>query len=217
MAISIFFICVLSYGLGLLDTCGLVCRHVFQDEVRELRLVDYAAMVRRHRWRGALYALAGDLIRALITVLIGGMLLKKAGFPAVGKQIAMFMALLGQAVPLTDRPFSKQELVYPALLLLFVDWRVFLVCTALGLLVMALTGNRALMAAVAAVAMPVFTAIFGGWWLRIALAVFSAIAVIYCYKSELPFGDRFGGRPGSGAAKPMKDPAPQEPPEGPQA
>ena len=186
MAVSIFFIAVLSYALGLLDTCGLICRYVFREEVRELRRVDYSLLYRRHKWPGVGYALAADVLRAIITVLIGGMLLKGAGFPSIGKLLAMFFALLGQAVPLTDRMISKQELVFPAALLLFVDWRLFLVCVVLGVVILALTGNRALMAAAAAVAMPVFTAIFGGWWLKIVLAAACALAILHCYWKELP-------------------------------
>ncbi len=186
MAVSIFFIAVLSYALGLLDTCGLILRYVFREEVRELRRADYAVLYRRHKWPGVGYALAADVLRAIITVLIGGMLLKGAGFPSIGKLLAMFFALLGQAVPLTDRMISKQELVFPAALLLFVDWRLFLICVVLGVVILALTGNRALMAAAAAVAMPVFTAVFGGWWLKIVLAAACALAILHCYWRELP-------------------------------
>ena len=209
MAISVFFIAVLSYALGLVDTCGLLCRYVFREEVPDRRRVDYFTMYRRHRWQGLGYALAADAIRAIITVLIGGMLLKGAGFPSVGKLVAMLFALVGQAMPLTDRLASKQELVFPALLLLFVDWRLFLVCVALGLLVMALTGSRALMAAVAAVAMPVFSLIFGEWWLKVLLAVCCAIALIHCYWSELPFAALAGGRKPARRA-PRREPTPEE-------
>ena len=210
MAVSIFFIAVLSYALGLLDTCGLICRYVFREEVRELRRVDYALLYRRHKWPGVGYALAADVLRAIITVLIGGMLLKGAGFPSIGKLLAMFFALLGQAVPLTDRMISKQELVFPAALLLFVDWRLFLICVVLGVVVLALTGNRALMAAVAAVAMPVFTAIFGGWWLKIALAAACTLAILHCYWRELSLAGLTDKLPKLRRTKDPKEAKPEE-------
>ncbi len=212
MAVSIFFIAVLSYALGLLDTCGLILRYVFREEVRELRRADYAVLYRRHKWPGVGYALAADVLRAIITVLIGGMLLKGAGFPSIGKLLAMLFALLGQAMPLTDRLASRQELVFPAALLLFVDWRLFLICAALGVLVMALTGNRALMAAVAAVAMPVFTAVFGGWWLKIALAAACALLLLICYRNELHLKELAGKlpKPGRGSKKAEAEEAPED-------
>ncbi len=212
MAVSIFFIAVLSYALGLLDTCGLILRYVFREEVRELRRADYAVLYRRHKWPGVGYALAADVLRAIITVLIGGMLLKGAGFPSIGKLLAMFFALLGQAMPLTDRMVSRQELVFPAALLLFVDWRLFLISAALGVLVMALTGNRALMAAVAAVAMPVFTAVFGGWWLKIALAAACALVLLCCYRGELRLKELSGKLPklGRGSKKAEAEEEPED-------
>ena len=131
-----------------------------------------------------------SLLYALLyyVVLIGGMLMKGAGFPSVGKLLALLFARIGQAMPLLPpgrNLTSKRELIFPAMTLLFVDWRLFLVCVALGVLVMALTGNRALMAAAAALAMPIFTIIFRGWWLKVFLAAACAAALIYCYWDEI--------------------------------
>ena len=195
MVLSVFLIAVLSYALSLADVCGLVSKHAFKDPVPADGRADYFMLYRRHKWMGVGYALVADLLRALATVLIGGMLLKGAGFPSVGKLLALMFSLIGQAMPLL--PFSrhlgsKRELIFPALTLLFVDWRLFLVCVALAVLVMALTGNRALMACAAAVAMPLFTIIFKGWWLKIILALFCAIALIYCYWDEL--AELFAGK-----------------------
>ncbi len=209
MVISVFLIAVLSYALSLVDVCGLVSRVAFKDPPPADRRVDYYFLYRKHKWMGVGYALVADLLRALITVLIGGMLLKGAGFPSVGKLLALMFALIGQAMPLLPearRLVPKQELIFPALTLLFVDWRLFLVCVALAVLVMALTGNRAFMAAAAAVAMPLFTLIFGGWWLKIVLALFCAIALIYCYWDEL--SDVFTGK--GGKKSPRKRPAKPE-------
>ncbi len=195
MVLSVFLIAVLSYALSLVDVCGLVSRLAFKDPVPADAHIDYFFLYRRHKWMGVGYALVADLLRALVTVLIGGMLLKGAGFPSIGKLLALMFSLIGQAMPLL--PFSrnlgsKRELIFPALTLLFVDWRLFLVCVALAVLVMALTGNRALMACAAAVAMPLFTIIFKGWWLKIILALFCAIALIYCYWDEL--AELFAGK-----------------------
>ena len=189
MVLSLFLIAVLSYVLSLIDVCGLVSRVAFKDPAPgDGRAVDYFYLYRQHKWIGVGYALVADLLRALVTVLIGGVLMKRAGFPSIGNQLALLFVLIGQAMPLLplSRQFkSKRELIYPALTLLFVDWRLFLICVALAVLVMALTGNRALMAAAAAVALPVFTLSVGGWWLKVVLAFFCAAALVYCYLDEL--------------------------------
>ncbi len=205
MALSVILIAVLSYALSLVDVCGLVSKYAFRDPAPADGRVDYYQLYRRHKWMGVVYALIADLLRALITALIGGMLLKSAGFPSVGKLLAFLFSVIGQAIPLLPlerHAASRRELFFPALTLLFVDWRLFLICVALGVLVMALTGSRALMAAAAAVAMPVFTAVFGGWWLKILLACICAAFLIYCYAGEL--GEFFSGR---GKKKAPKRPA----------
>ena len=160
MAVSVFIIAVVSYGLSLVD----VCRLLFKEE--PAGRADYYTLYRRYRWKGVGYALAGDLLRALISVLIGGALMKAAGFPSVGKLLALMFALLGQALPLL-----------PAVV---------------AVILLALTGNRALMALGAAVMIPVGVIIFGGWWLKIIMAVVCCAAVLYCYWGEIP--EAFRGR-----------------------
>ena len=208
MVISVFLIAVLSYAISLVDVCGLVSRLAFKDPVPADGRVDYFFLYRKHKWMGVGYALVADLLRALVTVLIGGLLMKGAGFPSVGKLLALLFSLIGQAMPLLPlerKLASKRELIFPALTLLFVDWRLFLVCVALAVLVMALTGNRALMAAAAAVAMPVFTLVFRGWWLKVVLALFCAIALIYCYWDEILELFTGQGKKKPAARRPAKD------------
>ena len=193
MAISVFIIAVVSYGLSLVDVCGLVCRLCFREE--PAGQVDYAALYRRYRWKGVGYALAGDLLRALVSVLIGGTLMKSAGFPSVGKLLALMFALLGQALPLLparNRMVPRQEMIFPGLMLLLVDWRVFLIAAVVSVVLLALTGNRALMALGAAVMIPVGVIIFGGWWLKIIMALVCCAAILYCYWNEI--SDTFAGR-----------------------
>ena len=193
MAISVFIIAVVSYGLSLVDVCGLVCRLFFKEE--PTGRADYYTLYRRYRWKGVGYALAGDLLRALISVLVGGALLKAAGFPSVGKQLAFMFALLGQAMPLLparERMVPRQGMIFPGLLLLLVDWKVFLIAAVVAVVLLALTGNRALMALGAAVMIPVGVIIFGGWWLKIILALVCCAAILYCYWSEIP--EAFRGR-----------------------
>ena len=188
MVISIIIIALVSYGLSLLDVCSLVDRLASKGQSASDRPADYYVLYRRYKWLGVGYALAADLLRALAAVLVGGLLMKGAGFPSVGKWLALLFVLVGLAMPLLplERQLaSKRELIFPALALLFVDWRVFLAAVVLAVLVLALTGNRALMAAAGAVAIPVFTIIFGGWWLKIVLALVCAAALIYCYWDEL--------------------------------
>ena len=195
MAVSIVIIAVVSYGLSLVDVCSLVPRIFFKEELPGR--ADYFGLYRRYRWIGVGYALACDLLRALIAVLIGGFLMKGAGFPSVGKLAAFLFAMMGQALPLLpakNRMTPRQELIFPAIMLLLADWRVFLAAAVVAVVILALTGNRTLMAAGAAVMIPVGTLIFGGGLLKVVMALLSCAALIYCYSGELPEALRGRGK-----------------------
>ena len=185
MALSVLVIALLTFCLGLPDVCALVSRYAFQDDIRQYGPSDYPHILQHFRWRGLGYTLIADVLRALVVVLIGGMLMKGAGFPSVGKLIAMFFALYGQCVPPIRNMEPRQEMVFPALLLLFTDWKLFLICAVLALIAVALTGSRALMALAPAVAMPLFSIIFGSPAVKVLLALGCGAVFAHAYWDEI--------------------------------
>lgn len=196
MAFRILLIALITYGLGMPDTVRLVSRYLFQTELQTQRM-GYVKVFRSFRWRGLGYLLLADLLRALIAVLVGGLLLKQPGFPTVGKQLAMFFALLGQTMPITRRFRSREDLVFPLLLLLFVDGRIFLIVLVAALALLMLTGKLAPAVLCGLALYPLFTLIFGGWWLKILLAIMSSAAIFHVFRDTLlSFVDelRHGGR-----------------------
>ena len=179
MAISIIFICVLAYLLGTWNCTNLVCRLTLEDKGD---CSSYRQVLKKHSWKGFGYVLLADFIKAMVVVLIGGLLLKGKGFPSVGKLLAVLFGILGQALPVTGDLKPREELIWPGLLLLWLDWRIFLICTVAALVLYVLTQNRGLCALVCAVVFPVFMGIFGGWWLKVLMAVFCSLALLYCHK-----------------------------------
>lgn len=189
MALSVILIAVICFILSLPDICALVSVYGFQDDIRKYGPSDYAHIRRRFGGVGLCYALLVDLIRALIAVLAGGVLLKNAGYPEIGKLLALFFTsffmLAGQAFPVLPQPKPRRSLIYPALLLIFVDWRVFLVCAGLCGVVHLLLGLRGVTALLAAVILPVFSLIFRNWWLFTFLMLLSGLSVLFAYLDEL--------------------------------
>ena len=76
----------------------------------------------------------------------------------------------------------RQGLVFPALLLLWTDWRLFLIALAVFVIVYLLTKRISLCALAAAVSYPLFSLILGAWWLQVLLAASEQYpnAVIVC-------------------------------------
>lgn len=189
MAFSIILIAVICYILSLPDICTLVSVYGFQDNIRKYGPSDYAHIRRRFGIVGLCYALLVDFIRALIAVLLGGVLLKNAGYPEIGKLLALFFTaffmLAGQAFPVLPRLKPRRNLIYPALLLIFADWRVFLVWAALCGIVYVITGLRGLNALLSAVILPVFSILFHNWWLFNFLMLLSGLSLAFAYLAEI--------------------------------
>lgn len=185
MAVSILIAAVAAFLLGSLDCAVLVSRLFLGGDIRQSGGSSYAHVLKAHGYLGAGYVFVADLIKTMVTVLIGGLLLKGAGFPSVGKLTAMLFALVGQAMPFADRTQKREGLIVPALLLLWVDWRLCLICVIVGLLTLVFTGDRSLAALAVGVAFPAFTAILGGWWLKILLALLCSAALLVVYREGL--------------------------------
>lgn len=199
MVISIILVSVLAYLLGTWNCTNMICQLALDDKSG---CSNYRQVLKKHSWKGFGYVVLADFIKALVVVLLGGLLLKGSGFPSVGKLLAVFFGVLGQAMPIADGMKPREGLIWPGLLLLWLDWRIFLICTVLALVLYVLTQNRMLCALLCAVAFPVFMAIFGGWWLKVLMAVFCSLALLYCHKASF---DKFlgaFGKPRSGGSSP---------------
>ena len=186
MVILILLIILISYFLGCIPVPYLVCTLLFKTDKRTAAGIrTYPQVQKNCGWAGVGAVLAADLIRALVIVFLGGLLLKGAGFPGVGRRLALFFAVLGQAMPFTEGLRGRQILVFPALLLLFVDWRLFIIALVVFLIVYLPTKRVSLSALAAAVSYPLFSIIFGAWWLQVLLALLAAAALVLPYRASL--------------------------------
>lgn len=189
MVLSIIFIAVLSYALCLPDVCALVSAYGFQEDHQRPGAADYADLRKRFGMLGVCYALLIDLVRALIGVLVGSVLLKSAGYPEIGRHLVLFFTLFfmlaGRAFPVLSVPKPTRSIAYPAFLLAFADWRVFLVCAALCLVLDLLTGLRGLTVLAATILFPLFSLVFRSGSLVSFLMLISGLCLLFAYLDVL--------------------------------
>ena len=180
-------IILVSYALGCIHTPSLVCPLLFgkKDPQTVGSLSGYPQVHRGYGWVGVGAVFAADLIRGLIVILVGGLLLKGAGFPGVGRRVALLFAVLGQTLPLNNGMKARQGLVFPALMLLWLDWRLFLIALVVFLAVYLPTKRISVCALATAVSYPLFSIILGAWWLQVLLALFAAVALVLPYRVSL--------------------------------
>ncbi|NMA38416.1 MAG: glycerol-3-phosphate acyltransferase [Papillibacter sp.] len=184
MTLKLVVIALLTYILGMISSGELVAKYLFNTDLRGLNS-SYTRIHELFKTKGLLYVLLADFFKAVIVILIGGMLLKGDGFTNTGKLAAMFFALLGQAMPINNGLRSRKSVIWAGLLLLIVNWRILIICAVAFLIVVALTKYISLGALISAIAFPVFTGIFIGRWLNVLLAVCCSLVVVAMYGRNL--------------------------------
>ena len=185
MVIKILLIIIIAYALGSVPLPALICSRLPVKNKEAAAANTYPQVLRRHGWLGVGLVLAGDLIRALAVILLGGLLLKGSGFPGVGRRLALLFALLGQLLPITDYIRGRQRLAFPALLLLWTDWRLFLIALVVFLAVYIPTKRISLCVLAAALSFLIFSAVLGAWWLQLVLAFLAAVVMVLPYRTSL--------------------------------
>ena len=184
MVILILLIIIIAYALGCIPVPSLVCSLLFRKAGKPA-VNTYPQVLKAYGWAGVGAVFAADLLRALVIVFLGGLLLKGLGFPGVGRRTALFFALLGMVMPVTAGMRGRAGLVFPALLLLWTDWRLFLIALALFIIVYLLTKRISVCALAAAVSYPLFSVILRGWWLQVVLALLAAVVFVLPYRASL--------------------------------
>ena len=188
MVILILLITVIAYALGCIPVPSLVCSLLFKKSGKPA-VNTYPQVLKAYGWAGVGAVFAADLIRALVIILLGGLLLKGVGFPGVGRRTALFFAILGMVMPITSGMRGRAGLVFPALLLLWTDWRLFLIALVLFVILYLLMKRISVSALAAAVSYPLFTLILGtggsARWIHLVLALLAAIALVLPYRASL--------------------------------
>ena len=200
MVIKILLIIIIAYALGCIPLPKLICSRLPVKDDQAPEAATYPQVMRRHGWLGIGLVLLGDLIRALVIILLGGLLLKT--FPGVGRRTALLFGILGQTLPLPDGMRPRHGLVFPALLLLWTDWRLLLITLVVFVAVYFLTKRISVSTLAGAAAFLIFTPILGSWlWgAKLFLAILTAAALVLPYWGNLKryFTDLKKNRRGGG-------------------
>ena len=97
------------------------------------------------------------------------------------------VSCVGQTLPVTNAMRARHGLVFPALLLLWTDWRLFLIALIVFLAVYIATKRISVSTLAAAVCFIIFSLVLGTWlWgVKLILAVLAAAALVLPYWGNL--------------------------------
>lgn len=136
-------IAAISYFLGSLSSPILLAKYVFHKDIsRQNRgVVGYNTFVRNfgHKW--GFVVVAGDIVKSVIAVVIGGLLMKIPGdgFPVIGKLFAGFCLVLGDMYPVQRKFRGGKGVICLFTALWLADWRVGIFVTGVFIAVLALS------------------------------------------------------------------------------
>ncbi len=180
MAFLLVIIAIVGYILGGLNGAIITSRFVFHDDVRNhgsgnAGLTNFN---RTYGVKGILLVLAIDVVKTLISVLIGGWLLSSADAKTVGQVFGGFCAILGHAAPIMYGFKGGKGVLCAGTMILVVDPVAGICCWGVFILVAICTRYISLSSCIACLMGAVFLVIFGHGGLEVLLTLLCGLLVV---------------------------------------
>lgn len=189
-----------AYLLGSVNSAIIVTKITAKEDIRSYGSGNAGAtnVLRSQGKLPALVTTAGDLLKSIVAVLIGGWLLQNLnlvytglespiGAELVGRYLAGFFCIIGHLFPLYFGFRGGKGILTTLGMMLILDWRVALICLGFFILTVLIFRMVSLGSVIAAALLPVFTYIFralvekqtaGVVWFCTAMAVLIAAILI---------------------------------------
>ena len=185
-------IAAVSYFLGSLSSPLLLAQFVFHKNIRRRgKTVTLASFVKAFGTKWGAAAVAIDIVKSVIAVLIGALLMgiPGEGFPVIGKLFAGFCLVLGEVFPV-QREFRGGRGVIPLLVALWLtDWRIGILAIGVFVAVLALSQYMSLSSLCAC-----FVGVIGTWifvdaeqlkGLSGVLVLFSFLVILWRHRGNI--------------------------------
>lgn len=214
LTFCLFVIAIVAYLLGAVNGSIIASKYFFKKDIRELGSgnAGLTNFYRNFGTKGILVVLGIDIAKTAVAVFIGWLLLKGYGHGMVGKLFAGFFVMLGHAFPIYYGFKGGKGVLCGGILVLMMDWRIGLLCWLFFLIAVIFTKYVSLGSICAGAMCPIGTAIFGGWWLQVILALMCGLLLIVMHRQNilrLIAGKErklsFGGKPEAAKERPVKE------------
>ncbi len=116
---------VAAYLLGSLNFAVIISKRKYHDDIRNYgsHNAGMTNMLRTYGKGAAVFTLLGDASKAAVSILLGTIINGQ-----IGAYLAGFFCILGHMFPLYYKFKGGKGVVTSAVMILMLDWRVFLVC-----------------------------------------------------------------------------------------
>ncbi len=175
-------VAVISYLLGSVSFSILMSKLFFGGDVRKKGSGNAGAtnMARVYGLKAGLFTLLGDFIKAIISIVIGWLLLGEAGIAVGG-----IACLIGHCFPVLHSFHGGKGVSVGAAVALAVGWQVFLVVAGSFLLAALLSRKVSLGSICGAISITVAALIFDVSTPRLILSVIGMVIVVFQHRENI--------------------------------
>lgn len=187
LTFSLFVIAIVAYLLGAVNGSIIASKYFFKKDIRELGSgnAGLTNFYRNFGTKGIAVVLVIDIIKTAVAVFLGWLLLRGFGHGMVGKLFAGFFVMLGHAFPVYYDFKGGKGVLCGGILVLMMDWRIGLLCWLVFVIAVIFTKYVSLGSVCAGAMCPIGTAIFGGWWLQVILALMCGLLLIIMHRQNI--------------------------------
>lgn len=187
LTFCLFIIAIVSYLLGAVNGSIIASKYFFKKDIRELGSgnAGLTNFYRNFGTTGIVVVLLIDIIKTAVAVFLGWGLMKIYGHGMVGKLFAGFFVMLGHAFPIYYGFKGGKGVLCGGILVLMLDWRIGLLCWLVFLIAVIFTKYVSLGSIGAGIMCPIGTAIFGGWWLQVVLALMCGLLLVVMHRQNI--------------------------------
>lgn len=186
---------VIAYFLGCINTALILSKYILHDDVRNHGSGN-AGLTNFYRTFGkkmVVWVIVGDLLKAVVSCHVGGLLLQGVLTPylpspeaalAMGKLIGGILCMLGHSFPCMFDFKGGKGVLCGAGVIITMDWRITLICLGVFALLVACTRWVSLGSMVAAVLFPINCWIIYDSIAVTLLAVVAGFLIVYRHKEN---------------------------------
>lgn len=171
-----------AYLLGSLNFALIISKLKFHDDIRNYGSgnAGMTNMLRTYGKAAAAFTLLGDAAKAALAIVVGALL-----NGMIGAYLAGFFCILGHMYPVYYKFKGGKGVVTSAVLVLMLDWRVFLVLFAIFFLIVASTRYVSLGSIMCMLIYPLLLYNFNGPGINILFALAIAVLVIFKHRENI--------------------------------
>lgn len=173
---------VAGYLLGSVSFSIILSKLQYKKDVRSSGSGNAGAtnVARVFGMKAGIFTLVCDILKTLLPMALG---LALDGY--LGVAIAGVGAILGHCFPVFFGFKGGKGVSVAAAIALFCDWKCFLICIALFLVIVLITRYVSLGSVIAVTLFPITAALFSLGTERVILAVFTAVLVVFMHRSNI--------------------------------